>query len=98
MIHSNYTDLLADIKQKINEAQVKVVAAANTQLRWLYWQLGTYILDNQKVQGWGAKIIECLSKDLYNAYPQIKGFSIRNLKYRRCFAEAYPIYMLALHE
>ena len=96
MIHSDYTDLLAEIKQKINEAQVKVVAAANSQLLWLYWQLGTYILENQKVQGWGAKIIERLSKDLYHEYPQIKGFSIRNLKYMRSFAEAYPVHVLLI--
>lgn len=56
----------------------------------LYWQIGRDILARQAEQGWGAKVIERLSQDLRAAFPEMKGFSPRNLKYMRAFAEAWP--------
>jgi predicted nuclease of restriction endonuclease-like (RecB) superfamily len=56
----------------------------------LYWQLGRDILARQDREGWGAKVIERLAQDLRNAFPDMKGFSPRNLKYMRAFAEAWP--------
>jgi predicted nuclease of restriction endonuclease-like (RecB) superfamily len=56
----------------------------------LYWQIGQEILARQQQQGWGAKVIERLAKDLRKEFPEMKGFSPRNLKYMRAFAEAYP--------
>jgi predicted nuclease of restriction endonuclease-like (RecB) superfamily len=56
----------------------------------LYWQLGRDILTRQRQQGWGAKVITKLSKDLRQAFPEMKGFSRTNLLYMRAFAEAYP--------
>jgi len=56
--------------------------------------LGNYILQNQKAEGWGAKIIDKLSADLGNEFPDIKGFSARNLKYMRKFALSYPAAVL----
>jgi predicted nuclease of restriction endonuclease-like (RecB) superfamily len=56
----------------------------------LYWQIGREIIIRQQQQGWGAKVIERLAKDLKAAFPDMKGFSARNLKYMRAFAEAYP--------
>ena len=56
----------------------------------MYWDIGNTILQQQKEQGWGAKIIDRFSADLKLAFPDIKGFSVRNLKYMRAFAEAYP--------
>lgn len=55
----------------------------------LYWEIGTLILDRQDKQGWGAKVIDRLSKDLRDAYPEMKGLSSRNLKYMRSFAAAW---------
>lgn len=55
----------------------------------LYWLLGRDILARQQQQGWGAKVIERLSADLRSSFPEMKGFSPRNLKYVRAFAEAY---------
>ena len=85
----SYKDLLIEVKSRIKEAQVKTVSAANSQLLLLYWQLGNYILTNQKAKGWGAKIIDLLAADLKKEFPQIKGLSARNLKYMRKFAEQY---------
>ena len=56
----------------------------------LYWQIGRDILVRQAEQGWGAKVIDRLAHDLRTAFPTMKGFSPRNLKYMRAFAEAWP--------
>ena len=55
----------------------------------LYWNIGNKILESQAKEGWGAKIIETLSKELKNEFPDLTGFSSRNLKYMRNFAETY---------
>ncbi len=56
----------------------------------LYWQMGRDILERQQQQGWGAKVVDRLAADLRRAFPDMKGFSPRNLKYMRAFAEAWP--------
>lgn len=86
----NYQVLLEDIKQRVRQAQVKAALAVNRELILLYWQLGKEILQRQDQQGWGSKVIDRLSTDLKREFPDIKGFSPRNLKYMRAFAEAYP--------
>jgi predicted nuclease of restriction endonuclease-like (RecB) superfamily len=62
----------------------------NWELVLLYWQIGREILIRQQQQGWGAKVIDKLAKDLRKEFPEMKGFSPRNLKYMRAFAETYP--------
>lgn len=62
----------------------------NRELVLLYWQIGRDILKRQAEQGWGAKVIERLSQDLRVSFPEMQGFSPRNLKYLRTFAEAWP--------
>ncbi len=57
----------------------------------LYWRIGKEILVKQEHAGWGTKIIDRLSTDLRRAFPELKGFSPRNLKYMRKFAENYPV-------
>lgn len=84
-----YIRLLAEIRHKIREAQVKTVMAANSQLLLLYWQIGKYILTNQNQLGWGSKVISLLAEDLKREFPDLKGFSTRNLKYMRAFANDY---------
>jgi predicted nuclease of restriction endonuclease-like (RecB) superfamily len=48
------------------------------------------ILQRQEQEGWGAKIIDRLAKDLKNSFPEMSGFSSRNIRYMRSFALAYP--------
>lgn len=91
-----YTEFINTIKHKIREAQIKTVVAANGQMLLLYWQLGNYILANQQKEGWGAKIIQLLSKDLRKEFPGMKGFSERNLKYMRSFSKMYHIDLIRL--
>ncbi len=85
-----YDDFLRDLKTRIRTAQVKAALAVNRELVLLYWQIGHDVLVRQQEQGWGAKVIERLSHDLRIAFPEMGGFSPRNLKYMRAFAEAYP--------
>ena len=85
-----YGDWLAELKSRIHRAQQCATLAVNRELIALYWQIGRDILDRQAIQGWGAKVIERLAHDLRVAFPDMKGFSPRNLKYMRAFAEAWP--------
>ncbi len=87
---SGYADWLADLKARIHTAQQRATLAVNRELVLLYWQIGRDILARQAAQGWGAKVIERLSQDLRAAFPEMRGFSPRNLKYMRAFAEAWP--------
>jgi predicted nuclease of restriction endonuclease-like (RecB) superfamily len=86
----SYDRFLSGIKERIRTAQVKAVLAANTELILHYWEIGRDILANQQRQGWGAKVIDRLSADLQRAFPKLGGYSVRNLKYMRAFAEAWP--------
>ena len=85
-----YAEWLADLKSRIHTAQQRATLAVNRELVLLYWQIGQDILARQSAQGWGAKVIERLALDLRAAFPDMKGFSPRNLKYMRAFAQAWP--------
>lgn len=85
-----YDGLLQSFTARISGAQVRAVLAINRELVLLYWQLGRDIRDQQRQHGWGAKVIDQLARDLRRAFPDQKGFSPRNLKYMRAFAEAWP--------
>lgn len=87
---TGYADWLAELKNRIHTAQQRAALAVNRELVLLYWQIGRDILARQAEQGWGAKVIERLAQDLRAAFPQMKGFSPRNLKYMRAFADAWP--------
>ena len=87
---TGYADWLAELKQRIHAAQQRATLAVNRELVLLYWQIGQDILARQASQGWGSKVVDRLARDLRNAFPDMKGFSPRNLKYMRAFAEAWP--------
>lgn len=85
-----YADWLTELKTRIHSAQQRATLALNRELVLLYWQIGQDILARQSQQGWGAKVIERLAQDLRASFPDMKGFSPRNLKYMRAFAQAWP--------
>ncbi len=89
-IVKNYATILTSLKEKIRHRQQQASLQVNTQLLELYWEIGHVILQQQAQQGWGAKVIDRLAKDLKADFPEMKGLSIRNVKYMRAFAEAYP--------
>ena len=84
---NKYKNIVENIKQEVLKAQYKAMQAVNKELIFLYWNIGKIILDNSK---WGNKFIDNLSIDLKLEFPEIKGFSVRNLKYMKKFAENYP--------
>jgi predicted nuclease of restriction endonuclease-like (RecB) superfamily len=87
---AGYAEWLLELKSRIHSAQQRATLALNRELVLLYWQIGRDILARQAQQGWGAKVIERLAHDLRTAFPAMKGFSPRNLKYMRAFAEGWP--------
>jgi predicted nuclease of restriction endonuclease-like (RecB) superfamily len=85
-----YASLLGDLKRRIRAAQLGAALSVNRELVLLYWSIGGDILTRQKEQGWGSKVIDRLAEDLRKAFPEMTGFSPRNLKYMRAFAGAWP--------
>ena len=85
-----YDEFLTDLKARVRAAQVRAALAVNRELVLLYWQLGRGILERQRQGGWGTTVIDRLSQDLRREFSEMKGFSPRNLKYMRAFAEAWP--------
>lgn len=90
IIPTGYLEFFNDLKSRVKASRYKAVRAVNQELVLIYHFIGSEILSRQKNLGWGAKVIDRLSFDLKNEFPEIKGFSTRNLKYMRRFAEDYP--------
>ena len=86
----DYAAWLASLKARIQHERLRVVLASNAVMVLLYWDIGRSILDKQADQGWGSRVIDRLATDLREAFPDMKGFSPRNLKYMRAFAAAWP--------
>ncbi len=90
-IDKNYNTVLHDLKGKIRQARLRAAHSVNKQLLLLYHEIGNIILDQEKTAGWGAKIIDSLARDLKVEFPDMTGFSKRNLRYMKEFAKAYSI-------
>src|SRR5665647_2126704 len=86
----DYPHLLAELKAQIRSAQWTAARVVNTALIELYWAIGKAILDRQKAEGWGTRVIDRLSDDLRAAYPDMSGLSRSNIKYMRQMAAAWP--------
>ena len=86
MNSDNYFQVLNDIKMRIHNAQYKAVLGANREQIVLYWSIGKVIIDNSQ---WGNKFIDNLAKDIKIEFPGSTGYSSRNLKYMRKFAEIF---------
>ena len=86
----DYAEWLVELKQKIRVERLRIVLASNAAMVLLYWEIGQRVLEKQTLQGWGAKVIDRLAGDLREAFPEMKGFSPRNIKYMRAFAAAWP--------
>lgn len=90
LLPEGYENLLTDLKAQVRAARVRASLQANSELIKLYWYIGKSILERQKAAQWGEKLLERLANDLRHEFPDMKGFSTRNLKYMRSFARAYP--------
>ena len=85
--NQEYKKILLNIKNEILTSQYKALQAVNKELIYMYWHIGKIIFENSK---WGNKFIDHLSIDLKTEFPNMQGFSIRNLKYMRKLFEEYP--------
>lgn len=89
-VPNGYGDVLHELKARIQEARLRTVLSANGAMLQLYWDIGRAILARQAREGWGAKVIDRLSADLREAFPDMPGLSARNLRYMQDFASAWP--------
>lgn len=89
LLSSGYSELLQEIKTRVRASRIRASLSVNRELITLYWEIGRLILQRQEAEGCGARVIDRLSADLIRGFPDMKGFSSRNLKYRRAFAESY---------
>ena len=87
---ADYADWLTGIKTRIHRERLRVVLTSNAAMVVLYWDIGQSIIAKQAAQGYGTRVIDRLASDLREAFPDMKGFSPRNLKYMRAFAAAWP--------
>ena len=91
---TNFDAFVHAVGSEIEQAQVRLITAANAQMLFQYWKIGNYILYHQNLQGWGSKIIKQLAKAIRLNYPEKKGYSERNLTYMCQFARSYPLNVL----
>ncbi|OGR97934.1 MAG: hypothetical protein A2V88_15010 [Elusimicrobia bacterium RBG_16_66_12] len=86
---NDYRRFLHDLKARIRAARTKAVLSVNRALIELYWDLGRQVVERQKQGGWGARVIERLSRDIRAEFPGIRGFSRQNIQYMRAFYRAW---------
>lgn len=91
---TNFDAFVHAVGSEIEQAQVRLITAANAQMLFHYWKMGNYILYYQNLYGWGSKIIKQLAKAIRFNYPEKKGYSERNLTYMCQFARTYPLSVL----
>ena len=91
---TNFDAFINAVGSEIQQAQVRLITAANAQMLFHYWKMGNYILYYQNLYGWGSKIIKQLAKAIRFNYPEKKGYSERNLTYMCQFARTYPLSVL----
>lgn len=85
----NYPALLEELKARIQTARLRAVAAANRELIALYFDIGRSIVERQQAEQWGSGVIDRLAADLRAAFPEMEGFSPRNLRRMRSFFRAW---------
>ena len=88
---SDYAAWLGEVKSRIQSARISVARSVNRDLILLYWDIGRGIVEKQEELGWGESVVEQLSGDLMRAFPQMKGFSPRNLWNMKRFFSTYAI-------
>ena len=85
----DYKDWITQLKQRFRHTQLKAAVAVNSSLLQFYWELGEQIISKQQNTSWGDGFLAQLSRDLQSEFPNVKGFSLRNLKYIRQWVGFY---------
>lgn len=92
--NNDYRLWIEQIKIQIKQSQIKAVVAVNSELIFLYWEIGKQIVEKQKTASWGSGLIEQISSDLREEFPELTGFSAKNLRYCRAFYSFYSSYQI----
>ena len=87
---ANYRKWIAELKESIHQSQTSTLLRINADMLVLYWYIGKQLEEKIEKEGWGAKIIDRISDDLQKSFPQIKGFSSRNLLYMKQLSAMWP--------
>ena len=87
---AEHDELLDSIKRTLAAGQLRAARAVNNVLVETYWQIGRDIVQRQEEQGWGTRVVERLSVDLRTAHPDVRGLSVRNLRYMAALATRWP--------
>ena len=77
---AEYRHWLGELKTRFRQVQLKAAVAVNAALLHFYWDLGADILAKQANHAWGSGFLQRLSDDLIREFPEVKGFSKRNLE------------------
>ncbi|MGO4584418.1 YhcG family protein [Arthrobacter sp. 2RAF6] len=85
-----YPELLASVAKEVGTGRSRAISAANRALLASYWSIGRQLAQRESEQGWGSKVVTRLSADIQTRFPGSKGFSPRNLRYMKTFAQAWP--------
>lgn len=89
---TGYNQWRKDIENLIDTAKLKTAISVNMGTLSLYWNIGKQIIEKLEQIGWGKLVIAQLSKDLCSRFPDDRGYSERNLRNMKRFAEAYPTF------
>lgn len=74
-----YLKFIEEVKAEIQKQRISVILNANSSMIYLYWNIGRAILKKQEEEGWGAKVIDRMAKDLKDSFAEMSGFSPRNI-------------------
>lgn len=85
-----YAELLGELRRRVAAARTRAAQAINNELVLLYHSIGLEIAARERSQGWGARVVDRLAADLRRSFPDMRGFSARNLRYMRDVAIAWP--------
>ncbi len=86
---SEYRQFIEELKGLVLSARISAARAVNRDLILLYWNIGRSIVEKQQVLGWGESVVEMVAADLQRAFPEMTGFSPRNVWDMRRFYTTY---------
>ncbi|MDI3195753.1 PDDEXK nuclease domain-containing protein [Pseudarthrobacter sp. AL07] len=85
-----YPELLESVSREVSAGRSRAIASVNREMLLSYWTIGRELASRESAQGWGSKVVTRLSADVRSAFPEATGFSPRNLRYMKSFAQAWP--------
>jgi len=79
--NSEFAQWVKTIKSEIRSAQIKAAVKVNSAMLHLYWNIGKEITERQKSANLGDGFLKELGPELMAEFPDMKGFSYRNIRY-----------------